>query len=133
MSWIRSRWLFFTGIGAALSGCFTSQERGGQALYEQHCANCHGRDGEGLGTLMPPLAGADYLLTHRAALPCLVRRGQRGPITVNGQPYDGVMPAFSRQQLTDADVANILNYVQRAWGNAAPEAVTVTDVTACGE
>lgn len=133
MSKLPIRLLLFVGVGAAFSGCFTSQERSGQALYEQQCANCHGRDGEGLGTLMPPLAGADYLLKHRTALPCLVRRGQRGPITVNGQPYDGVMPAFSRQQLTDADVANILNYVGRAWGNAAPDAVTVPEVTACGE
>ena len=53
---------------SSFSGCFTSRERSGQALYEQHCGNCHGLDGRGLGTLIPPLAGADYLTHQRAAV-----------------------------------------------------------------
>lgn len=112
-----------------LNGCFTSQERSGEALYAEHCANCHGPQGDGLGRLIPPLAGADYLNTHRATLPCLVRHGLRGPLTINGNSYDGVMPGFSSEKLSDADVANILNYVRTAWGNHAPDAITVREVT----
>lgn len=114
---------------ACLSGCFTSHERSGQALYEQHCGNCHGLDGRGLGTLMPPLAGADYLLRQRAALPCLVRRGMRGPLQVNGQTYNGVMPSISPETLADADVANVLNYVRQAWGNRVTDLITPQEVT----
>ncbi len=119
-----------TGSGS-VSGCFTGQERSGQALYEQHCGNCHGLDGRGLAQLMPPLAGADYLTQHRAALPCIVRRGLRGPITVNGLTYNGVMPGLSAEKLPDADVANILNYVRRAWGQPPPaDLITPQEVTA---
>ena len=99
-------------------------------LYQQHCANCHGLDGRGLGTLMPPLAGADYLVRQRAALPGIVRHGLRGPLVVNGIRYDGIMPGLPPEKLADADVANILNYVRRAWGNHAPDLITVQEVEA---
>ena len=131
-------WLWRLGLASAaaltlavsLSGCFTSAERSGQVLYEQHCGNCHGLDGKGLGQLMPPLAGADYLTTQRAALPCIVRQGLRGPVVVNGREYNGVMPAISREELADADVANILNYIRTAWGNTATELITPQEVEA---
>lgn len=128
----RALWLAGAIVAVALTvaGCFTNQERGGEALYTQHCANCHGPEGAGLGTLMPPLAGADYLRRHRAALPCVVRRGLRGPLTVNGQAYNGQMPAFDAQTISDADVANILNYVRAAWGNDQTDAITVGEVSA---
>ena len=41
--------------------------------------------------------------------------GLQGPVTVNGQVYDGVMPAL---RLTDDEVANVLTYVYSQWGNA---------------
>src|SRR5690349_7932882 len=111
------RLVFLAGLTGLLAGCFTSNERSGAALYSQHCANCHGAAGDGLGNLIPPLAGADYLATHRAELPCIVRQGMRGPVRVNGKDYNGVMPAIKREQLSDADVANILNFVSNSWGN----------------
>ena len=114
---------------SSFSGCFTSRERSGQALYEQHCGNCHGLDGRGLGTLIPPLAGADYLTRQRAALPCIVRRGLRGPLKVNGQLYNGLMPPITAETLPDADLANVLNYVRQAWGNRAPDLITPLEVT----
>ncbi|MBC7448448.1 MAG: cytochrome c [Hymenobacteraceae bacterium] len=116
------------GLTASVSGCFTSHERGGQALYEQHCGNCHGLDGRGLGTLIPPLAGADYLVRQRTQLPCVVRRGMRGALTVNGQEYNGIMPGLAAEKLADADVANILNYVRQAWGNEATDVITSLEV-----
>jgi mono/diheme cytochrome c family protein len=102
-----------------LPGCFTDRQNEGQRLYATHCASCHGNNGEGLRRLIPPLAGSDYLQRHRAALPCLIRRGQQGPITVNGVHYDQVMPAH--EELTDSQITNLLNYVHNAWGNRAPK------------
>ena len=104
---------------ALLSACFTDRQNEGQRLYATHCASCHGEQGEGLRRLMPPLAGSDYLTTHRAALPCLIRQGQRGRIVVNGVTYDQVMPAHT--DLSDSQIANILNYVHGAWGNHNPK------------
>ncbi|RAK70371.1 c-type cytochrome [Hymenobacter edaphi] len=100
---------------AVLSACFTDRQNEGQRLYATHCASCHGAQGEGLRRLMPPLAGSDYLRRHRDELPCLIRRGQKGLIVVNGVTYDQVMPAH--EDLTDSQITNLLNYVHNAWGN----------------
>ncbi len=125
------RWslLLILATALGLSGCFTSHERSGQALYEQHCSNCHGLDGLGLGTLIPPLARADYLVKNRADLPCVVRQGMRGALTVNGQRYNGAMPGLGPEKISDSDVANILNYVRQAWGNQAADLITPQEVT----
>ena len=36
------------------------------------------------------------------------------PIEVNGQSYNGVMPAM---RLSDEDIANVLTYALNSWGN----------------
>jgi len=105
----------------ALGGCFTNKGHQGQRLYAQHCAGCHGEQGQGLGQLIPPLAGADYLPAHAAELPCLIRRGLRGPIVVNGVSYNGwmlgVQDTVAHKKLSPAQLTNLLNYVESHWGN----------------
>jgi mono/diheme cytochrome c family protein len=115
---LRSAALLAAGA-LVLPGCFTDRQNEGPRLYAAHCASCHGEQGQGLRRLIPPLAGADYLRTHRNELPCLIRRGQHGPVTVNGVLYDQVMPAH--EELTDSQITNLLNYVHNAWGNRAPK------------
>ena len=102
-------------VTVAAYSCSPSRLHDGQYLYATHCASCHGTQGEGLRRLIPPLAGADYLLAHRADLPCLVRKGQRQSIVVNGTEYNQYMPG--NEGLTDSEIANLLNYVQQQWGN----------------
>jgi nitrite reductase (NO-forming) len=46
----------------------------------------------------------------------IVLNGLSGPITVNGQPYNSVMPPMS--QLNDDEIANILTYTLNSWGNS---------------
>ena len=41
--------------------------------------------------------------------------GLQGEIQVEGQTYNGVMPAW--QQLSNEDIADVLNYVTHAWDN----------------
>jgi nitrite reductase (NO-forming) len=41
--------------------------------------------------------------------------GLSGPVTVNGNGFNSVMPPLS--QLTDDEIANILTYVLNSWGN----------------
>jgi nitrite reductase (NO-forming) len=55
-----------------------------------------------------------------------------GPVTVNGNEYNSVMPPMS--QLTDDEVANILTYVLNSWGNddgtvTSPEVAAVREAT----
>jgi mono/diheme cytochrome c family protein len=99
----------------ALTGCEQSPYRDGEALYKTQCANCHMDDGVGLGALMPPLAGADYLKNERDRLPCILIHGLADTIVVNGKTYAEKMPGVPT--LTAVEVTNILNYINNAWGN----------------
>ena len=114
--------LFFA---LALPGCFSNNRHQGQRLYAQHCASCHGDQGQGLARLIPPLAGSDYLADHRAELPCLLRNGQNAVIVVNGVGYHNVMPG--NKALSPAQLTNLLNYIESHWGNEAPPR-TIRDV-----
>jgi len=49
----------------------------------------------------------------------IVLGGLKGPVTVNGETYDGIMP--SQGHLSDEDVAAVLTYVRSSWGNAGDE------------
>jgi mono/diheme cytochrome c family protein len=104
-----------------LPGCFTNKQHQGERLYVQHCAGCHGEQGEGLGRLIPPLAGSDYLAGHREQLACIVRQGLRGPIVVNGVSYNqvmlGVQDTTTHHHLSPAQITNLLNYIEGHWGN----------------
>jgi mono/diheme cytochrome c family protein len=96
-----------------------AQEDPGAAIYATNCAGCHQANGEGVPGAFPPLAGhlAEVVAAEngRAYLINVLLFGLEGPITVNGQTYDGTMPAWSF--LSDADIAAVLNYALNAWGN----------------
>lgn len=87
----------------------------GAELYATHCQSCHMENGEGLRGVIPPLAQVDYLQINRELLACLIRYGADSPMAVNGTTYQQPMPA--NEQLTDTDIANVLNFVLKSWGN----------------
>jgi len=89
--------------------------RQGESLYKTHCASCHIDDGLGLRGVIPPLAGSDYLARDPAGTACIIRNGLQSEITVNGITYKEPMAAIP--QLSDFQIANIINYINSAWGN----------------
>ncbi len=95
-------------------------------LYEDHCADCHGKEGQGQAGAYPALAenrAVRMAQPNNAVLSVL--HGGFAPATA-GNPRPFGMPAFLLQ-LGDADVAAVLTYVRSAWGNqAAP--VSALDV-----
>jgi mono/diheme cytochrome c family protein len=105
----------------ALPSCFTNKQHQGERLYVQHCSGCHGEQGEGLGQLIPPLAGSDYLAQHSNQLACIVRYGLKGHIVVNGVDYNqlmlGVQDTTTHRDLSPAQVTNLLNFIEGHWGN----------------
>ena len=101
-----------------LCHCQPNPYRDGERVYKTQCANCHMDSGAGLGGLIPTLVQSDYLTQHRAQLPCILRYGLHGTITVNGKTFAEQMPP--NPTLLDVDIANILNYVNHAWGNNNP-------------
>ena len=109
-----TNYLALLAASALLPSCFAEDRNQGKTLYVNNCSGCHGEQGQGLGRLVPPLAGADYLARHRYELPCLIRHGMNHPIVVNGVPYQQVMPGDS---LSAARITNLLNYVENHWGN----------------
>ena len=86
----------------------------GKELYENYCANCHQKDGTGLGKLIPPLRDADYFKAdiHRTIL--IMKHGKEGEIVVNGQVYNQAMPA--NPNLSPLELAQIATYLYNSWG-----------------
>jgi mono/diheme cytochrome c family protein len=92
----------------------------GRAIYNRNCIGCHQGNGGGIPGAFPPLArhtpdlyaaegGRSYLIN-------VLLYGLQGPIAVQGANYTGVMPAWS--QLSDDDVAVVLDYILNDFGNA---------------
>lgn len=98
-----------------LTQCFTEKKNEGERLYAQNCQSCHMEDGSGLKGLIPPVAKADFLETHRHQLPCLTRHGMQGPVVVNGVEYNKEMPGADH--LRADHITNLLNYIQTNFGN----------------
>jgi mono/diheme cytochrome c family protein len=92
-------------------------ERGAK-LYENHCAQCHGQQGEGVAGAYPALAGNRAVtMTVSANLVQMVLNGGFAPATA-GNPRPFGMPPYATF-LSDADVAAVLSYIRSAWGNRA--------------
>lgn len=88
----------------------------GQALYETTCQACHMQDGkgaEGAGHY-PPLAGNPKLVSKYYILTVLLTG------------YHG-MPRFG-DQMNDAQIAEVANYVRNNFGNAFPDDIAPEDV-----
>jgi nitrite reductase (NO-forming) len=108
-----------TAADSAAAGTLTLEQQvaAGKSLYAGTCSVCHQDSGAGLPGVFPPLAGSDWLVGNDAdATIGVVLNGLSGPVKVNGQDYNSVMPPMS--QLTDDEVANILTYVVNSWDNA---------------
>lgn len=91
----------------------------GASVFSGHCAMCHQAAGQGLPGAFPPLAGSEYAVGDGERAVRIVLRGLTGPVTVQGQAFNGAMPAWA-DQLSDAEIAAVLTYVRSSWGNAAP-------------
>lgn len=90
----------------------------GQALYERHCQSCHLEKGQGLGQLIPPLAGSDWLVNHQDKIACILRYGQHDSIVVNGVAYFEKMPG--NPDLTDGQIFTLIKFINTSWGNDIP-------------
>jgi len=92
-------------IAFAVASYSASAQDAGEALFLNNCAECHQRDGLGIPNIYPALAGSEVVSGSGVdvALVLLIGRGE--------------MPSFAGA-ISDADMAEIINYVRNAWGNS---------------
>ena len=92
----------------------------GAEIYTDFCVQCHLASGQGVANTFPPLAQSDYLNDIEKSVKAL-KYGLKGPIQVNGETYNSVM---AYQGLDDEEIADVLNYILRNWGNQTDTIVT---------
>ena len=102
----------------------------GEEAYMLYCVSCHMGEGEGVKNNVPPLAKSDYLLEDIERAIYVVKYGQQGEITVNGETYNSYMAPLG---LDDEEVADVLNYILNSWGNAYGKMITEEQVAAVEE
>jgi mono/diheme cytochrome c family protein len=93
-------------------------EQGGAALFRNVCAACHQPDAKGAvgAGAYPPLADDRNLVSGAFVLSVLLRG-------LDGMPPLGDM-------MSDAQVADVVNYVRTHFGNMYPDSVSAADVAA---
>ncbi|QQL50803.1 c-type cytochrome [Mucilaginibacter ginkgonis] len=96
----------------------------GEAIYYQHCRNCHGDKGEGLSALMPPLTDKEFLAKNQKQLACIIKNGANQLLIINKKPYQNQMPPSG---LAPIEIAQVLTYINNNFGNDKG-LVTVTTV-----
>ncbi|WP_019430360.1 cytochrome c [Limnohabitans sp. Rim47] len=97
----------------------------GLQIYDRHCAQCHGEQGQGIATAAgatayPALAGnRAVLLSDPTNLVQMVLYGGYGPATaLHPRPF-GMPPAVL--ELDDRDIAAVLTHLRTQWGNQASD------------
>lgn len=91
----------------------------GERFYRRNCVICHMQDGRGVAGNFPPVAGSDWVQGSEERLIKVLLHGLAGPIQVNGNTYNNVMPAFGTSR--DREIAAVLTWMRTnpAWGNNA--------------
>lgn len=114
-------WRGPTGEASGEAGGGESTGPSGAALYRTSCASCHQGNGQGVPGVFPPLAG-DPVVTARDPTRHIstVLYGLQGR-TIDGTDYATRMPAWA-DQLSDQEVAAVVNHERTSWGNEAPTA-----------
>lgn len=109
-------------VGGEAKGSMSSEAASGvlgEQVFGNKCASCHQISGAGVPAVFPPLAG-DAVVTAEDPTEQIriILHGQQGKV-INGVSYASPMPPF-RDQLTDDEIAAVINYTRTSWGNKAP-------------
>lgn len=90
----------------------------GASIFTTNCSSCHQANGKGLPGAFPPLAGNSVVVGSASKVIHIVKNGLTGSVTINGNTYNGVMPAW-KSKLSTADIAHVVSYIRTSWGNHA--------------
>ncbi|MBU4354693.1 MAG: cytochrome c, partial [Proteobacteria bacterium] len=82
----------------------------GQAVFEDHCAQCHRTNGAGLPATFPALNKNPFVLGEPSPVIAPVLKGRKGNL--------GRMPGW-KDKLDDQQIAAVVTYLRQAWSNRA--------------
>lgn len=120
---------FFSIATFAQSGSLKLAVDRGKTIYVQRCAVCHQQDGGGVPHLNPPLDGATAVKgKDKNRLIQIILKGMSDRVEIDGEYYSNNMA--SHADLSDQQIADVLNYIRNSWSNKAPAAVTLAEVKA---
>ena len=105
---------------AMVIGAGTAEAGKGAEIW-QRCVTCHQPDGVGIPGVFPPLKNRLGKIVSSAQgreyVTMVLTSGLFGTIVIDGQSYMGAMPA---QNLSDAEVADVVNFIAGKFGKPAP-------------
>ena len=107
--------LLMLSFPLALMAGDDSDGNDGRILFQEKCGNCHGPKGEGFRRVYPPIRNSRYLGEQLPQLPCIIRDGLSGEITVAGRVFNQAMPGDSR--ITDEEITLIIDFMLEEWGH----------------
>jgi len=91
----------------------------GASVYAQNCQSCHGANGSGVPGAFPSLAGDPVVNGSDAdAHVRIILHGLSGK-AIGGSRFAAQMPPFA-SQLTDEEIAAVVNHERTSWGNHGP-------------
>lgn len=93
----------------AMPGC--SGEPTGSKIYQKNCSQCHGRSGQGLKQLYPPLENSPYFSQKISKLPCLIVNGSPGP--VKKAMRTALMPPVTT--VRTSELPDLFVFLQQQW------------------
>ena len=107
------------GYGGDTRAAYTPNavELDGETIFSQRCAACHQTTGLGVAGAFPPLVDSPWVTEDPETVVRILLLGISGPIEVNGNVYNGRMPAFG--ELSDEEISRVATYVRQSWGNDA--------------
>src|SRR5262245_15616603 len=97
----------------------------GKKVYSLYCMSCHQVDGGGVPKLNPPLIKTARVAGNKTKLIQIILKGMDTHEEINGEVYTNNMAPL--EYLTDQQIADVLTYVRRSFGNKA-SVVTAAEV-----
>ena len=94
----------------------------GAQLYAANCSACHGSDGSGTTGVAPSLSQSARIISAPEQLIRIVLNGLSGPIEVEGEQWNSIMPGLSHiADFDDDGISGLATFLRRNWGhNGSP-------------
>jgi cytochrome c6 len=83
----------------------------GQQIFEDNCAQCHLKSGQGLPGTFPALDKNPFVVGDPKPVLATVLNGRKGTL--------GQMPSW-KDKLDNQQVAAVVTYIRQAWSNRGP-------------